>query len=55
MQSNLTQPNRKIQPKNGPFQGHRARKLGSILRICQINIEGISRSKNDYISRILKE
>ncbi|KAL4083147.1 hypothetical protein QTP88_028477 [Uroleucon formosanum] len=55
MHPNRTHSNRKIRPKNGPFQGHQTRKLGPTLRICQINIEGISRSKSDYISRILRE
>ncbi|KAE9532084.1 hypothetical protein AGLY_010286 [Aphis glycines] len=55
MHPNRIHSNRKIRPKNGPFQGHQTRKLGPTLRICQINIEGISRSKSDYISRILRE
>jgi exonuclease III len=41
--------------KNGPFQDHTTKNLGSIFRICQINIEGISYAKCQYLSKILRE
>ena len=31
------------------------RNLGPIWRICQMNVEGISRAKSEYMSRLFKE
>lgn len=39
----------------GPRQGPMTRDLGACIRICQINIEGISRAKCKILGRILTE
>lgn len=40
---------------NGPSKGPPAKNLGPIIRICQINIEGISRSKCQVLHQILSQ
>lgn len=42
-----------LQPTNGPPKDQRTRNLGPIVRICQINIEGISRPKSEFLSKML--
>jgi len=39
--------------KNGPYQGYQTRDVGPQLHILQLNIEGISRNKAEYLSRLL--
>ena len=39
----------------GPFQDQPLKRVGNILQICQLNIEGISRDKSEYLTRILKD
>lgn len=39
---------------NGSSQSPLTRKIGPSVRICQINIEGISYAKSQYLSRLLK-
>lgn len=34
---------------------HRFKSIGSSILVCQLNIEGISRAKSDYLSRLLTE
>jgi len=41
--------------ENSPFQGSRTRNVGPQLRILQLNIEGISREKSEYLSKVLHE
>lgn len=36
-----------MQPLNGSFQGYSTQILGPYLRVCHLNIEGISSLKND--------
>uniref|UniRef100_A0A1B6H1M2 Endonuclease/exonuclease/phosphatase domain-containing protein n=1 Tax=Cuerna arida TaxID=1464854 RepID=A0A1B6H1M2_9HEMI len=39
---------------NGPSEGHTDfRNIGSVLNICHLNIEGMSRSKSECLSNIL--
>lgn len=40
-------------PQNGSSKSHLTRNLGSSIRICQLNIEGISKSKSQYLSKFL--
>lgn len=40
---------------NGASQRHLTRDIGPSVRICQLNIEGFSKSKSEYLSRILLE
>lgn len=40
---------------NGPSQDPLTRKIGPSVRFCQINIEGISYAKSQYISKLLKD
>lgn len=40
--------------KIGRPNDHKTRNLGPIIRVCQLNIEGISRSKSEILSKILK-
>lgn len=44
-----------VNAENGPSQDHMTKNIGQSVRICQLNIEGISRSKCQYLSKILKE
>lgn len=39
---------------NGPSQDLLTRKLGPSVRICHLNIESISYSKSQYLSKLLK-
>lgn len=39
----------------GPSQDHLNRRVGNILQICQLNIEGISREKSEYLTHVLDE
>lgn len=41
--------------QNGASQRHRTRALGPILRVCQLNIEGISKSKSECLSKLLSD
>jgi hypothetical protein len=52
---NNNKNNNNTHRQNGPFQGSLTRDVGPQLRIFQLNIEGISRSKCDYLSRLLIE
>uniref|UniRef100_H3AF49 Endonuclease/exonuclease/phosphatase domain-containing protein n=1 Tax=Latimeria chalumnae TaxID=7897 RepID=H3AF49_LATCH len=45
----------KSSKSNGPPQGQRKLHVGPTIRICQLNIEGISRSKCEYLERLLKK
>lgn len=47
------QPTNHNQQQNGPYQGHQTRDVGPQLYILQLNIEGISRNKAEYLSRLL--
>ena len=39
---------------NGYSHGHQTRNLGPCIKICQLNIEGISRSKCDVLQKVLR-
>ena len=41
--------------RNGPYQGQPSRIIGTSLRIYQINAEGMSRAKSDYLARSTKD
>lgn len=41
--------------QNSPYQGFRTRDAGHILRLYQLNIEGISKSKCEYLAKSIKE
>uniref|UniRef100_H3AUT7 Endonuclease/exonuclease/phosphatase domain-containing protein n=1 Tax=Latimeria chalumnae TaxID=7897 RepID=H3AUT7_LATCH len=45
----------KSSKSNGPLQDQRKLHVGPTIRICQLNIEGISRSKCKYLERLLKK
>ncbi|XP_072395286.1 uncharacterized protein [Diabrotica undecimpunctata] len=40
---------------NGPCEDRTTRPIGPILRICRINIEGISYAKSQFLSKLLKD
>lgn len=40
---------------NGSFQNQPTRDIGDVLKILQLNIEGVSRSKADYLLKILND
>jgi hypothetical protein len=42
-----------IQPRNGIFLD--CLEIGMNLKICQLNIEGISRSKSEYLARLTRD
>lgn len=39
---------------NGPSQDFLTKKIGPSVRLCQINVEGISYSKSQYLSKLLR-
>lgn len=39
--------------KNGPFKNHLTLNIGTYLRICHLNIEGISKDKCEILSKIM--
>jgi hypothetical protein len=41
--------------KNGPFKDHLTLSIGGDLRICHFNIEGISKSKCEVLSKIMNK
>lgn len=41
--------------ETGPIHYQMTRNIGQILRICQLNIEGIKKSKCQYVGKIMKE
>uniref|UniRef100_H3A6M1 Endonuclease/exonuclease/phosphatase domain-containing protein n=1 Tax=Latimeria chalumnae TaxID=7897 RepID=H3A6M1_LATCH len=45
----------KSSKSNGPPQDERKLHVGPTIQICQLNIEGISRSKCEYLERLLKK
>lgn len=40
---------------HGSSESQQTRKIGPSVRICQINIEGISRAKSQYLSKLLQD
>jgi exonuclease III len=44
-----------MQPLNGPFQGHSTQILGPCLKVCHLNIEGISSAKIEILSKLMRE
>lgn len=46
-------PHRSESPENSPFQDYRTQNVGPLLRILQLNIEGISRAKTEYLIKLL--
>ena len=46
--STLIMPN-----KNGPFKDYLTLNFGTYLRICHLNIEGISKAKSEIVSKII--
>lgn len=44
-----------MQPFNGPFQGQVTQKINACVRVCHLNIEGISTTKSEVLSKLMKE
>lgn len=42
-----------VSTNKGPSQDQETKNLGEIIRICQLNAEGLSRAKSEYISKLL--
>jgi exonuclease III len=42
-----------MSPENSPFQDYRTRNVGPQICILQLNIEGISRAKTEYLIKLL--
>lgn len=51
---NNTNNNSSTQHQNGPYQGQLTRDVGLQLHVLQLNIEGISRNKSEYLSTIAR-
>jgi len=39
--------------KSGPFKGHMTLNISTDLRVCHLNIEGISKAKCEILSKII--
>lgn len=44
-----------MQPLNDPFQGQLTQTLDACLRVCHLNIEGISTAKSEILSKLMRE